>query len=406
MKKNNEKSLKGVSMNKENFVAFIPVRGGSKSIPSKNVKDFCGKPLVYWVLKAAAECSAISKVYVSTDSKEIKECVERLNISNVIVVGRSAETANDYASTESAMIEFAEQYDFNNIVLIQATSPLLQSIDLDNAIAKYIKTKSDSLLSVARQKRFLWQYANEYAKPVNYNPQKRPRRQEWEGFFVENGAFYITSRENLLSSRCRISGNIELYEMKDESYFEIDEESDWLIAEQLKKVQLNNIPNENINFDNIKLLVCDVDGVLTDAGMYYSPSGDVLKKFNTRDGKGIELVRKAGIKVMWLTSENTDIVRKRAEKLKIDYLFMGISDKLEFIKQFFDKNNNYNFESTAYIGDDINDLECLKKCSFSAVPRDCIEIMKEAAKHICRYNGGQGCVREICDLIISRREYV
>lgn len=217
----------------KNF-AFIPVRGGSKSIPMKNIKDFCGKPLVYWTAKAANDCPQISEVYISTDSGKISETVKSFNLEKVKVIGRSEETAQDIASTESAMLEFAENFFFDNIVLIQATSPLLKNEDLTEGFKKFFQGDYDSLLSAVRQKRFIWNEFDEVAVSQNYNPQKRPRRQDWDGYFVENGAFYITSREKLLQSKCRISGRIGIYEMAEETYFEIDEPSDWLIMEQLK----------------------------------------------------------------------------------------------------------------------------------------------------------------------------
>ena len=216
----------------KNF-AFIPVRGGSKSIPLKNIKNFCGKPLVYWTAKAANDCRQISEVYIATDSEKISDTVKNFNLPKVKIIGRSEESAKDTAATESAMIEFAEKFEFDNIILIQATSPLLESVDLEGGIKKFLQGY-DSLLSVVRQKRFIWQEIDDIAVAQNYNPLNRPRRQEWDGYFVENGAFYMTSREKLLNSKCRISGKIGLYEMAEESYFEIDEPSDWLIMEQLK----------------------------------------------------------------------------------------------------------------------------------------------------------------------------
>ena len=105
--------------------AFIPVRGGSKSIPLKNIKKICGMPLVYWTVKAASDCDYIDIVYVATDSEIIEKTVKGFNLPKVMVIGRSAESASDTASTEFAMLEFAENYDFDNITLIQATSPLL-----------------------------------------------------------------------------------------------------------------------------------------------------------------------------------------------------------------------------------------------------------------------------------------
>ena len=217
-------------------VAFIPVRGGSKSIPMKNIKPLMGKPLVYWTAKAASDCKYIDAVYVATDSEEIKDTIDSLNINKVTVVSRSAETATDTASTESAMLEFAANFDFDNIALVQATSPLLQGVDLDNGFNKFFEYGVDSVLSVVKQKRFIWK-VNEYgyAEPVNYDVFNRPRRQDFDGYLVENGAFYITSKKDLLISKNRISGNIASVEMDEKTFVEIDEPSDWLIIEGLMK---------------------------------------------------------------------------------------------------------------------------------------------------------------------------
>jgi YrbI family 3-deoxy-D-manno-octulosonate 8-phosphate phosphatase len=387
-------------MPKNRFIAFIPVRGGSKSIPRKNIKDFCGKPLVYWTIKAASETQKIDEIFVATEDAEIKKVVENFKIPKVKVTGRSAETIKDTSSTESSMLEFAKKHEFENIILIQATSPLLESADLQKGINTFMKSRSDSLLSVVRQKRFLWEKKGKSFSPVNYNFEKRPRRQEFDGFLVENGAFYITSRKNLLKTKCRLSGNISVHEMNESSYFEIDELSDWIIAEGLKKGKIQN-NSQKIDFSKINLLISDVDGVLTDGGMYYTKQGEVMKKFNTIDGKGIELLRDKGIETMFLTGENTDIVRKRAEKLKIKFLFMGIKNKAEFLKKFFKENPKYNFGKTAYIGDDLNDVESLKLAYLSCAPFDASKEAKNIVKYNCMAKGGTGCVREVCNMILN-----
>lgn len=224
-------------------VAFIPVRGGSKSIPLKNIKILNGKPLVYWTVKAACLCIYIDKVYIATDSEDIKTAIEAFSegeesdiFSKAEVIGRSAESASDTASTESAMLEFANKYDFDNICLIQATSPLLKSDDLDRGFELFSEPSTDSVLSTVRQKRFNWNIdENGYANPTNYDYMKRPRRQEFDGYLVENGAFYITSKDRLIETGNRISGNIKAVEMAEETFFEIDEPSDFVIVEGLMK---------------------------------------------------------------------------------------------------------------------------------------------------------------------------
>ena len=376
------------------IVAFIPARAGSKSIPNKNIKSFGGKPLIHWVVNAALDCKYIDKVYVSTDGKEIQKTVNEISNPKLKVVDRPKNTAEDSSTTESAMIDFANKFDFKDIVLIQATSPFLKSKDLDGGITKYLNNNFDSLISIVRQKRFIWLKNNELIKPYNYFPIKRPRRQDFKGFFVENGAFYITSKKLLLRSNCRISGKTSYYEMSENSYCEIDEENDWKIGENL--IDKNNFKIKN----NIKLFCTDVDGVLTDSGMYYSEKGDELKKFNTRDGRAIELLKKHKIKTAIITSENTSIVKKRGDKIGVDFIFQGINNKLEHVKKLC-REQKIKLSEIAFIGDDLNDLNLLKKVGLSACPSNAVYKIKNISDYICSKKGGDGCMREFAEKIIE-----
>lgn len=215
-------------------VAFIPVRGGSKSIKNKNIMPLCGKPLVYWSVLAAVESSKVEKVFVSTDSDEIKNVVESFakidsRFDKVQVISRSAQTASDIATSESALIEFCESFEFDKVVFLQATSPLTKGYDIDKAIFKMTSDGADSLVSVVKRHQFLW---NTDSTPMNYDPQNRPRRQDWDGYFIENGAFYISKRECILDSKCRISGKISCFEMDQRTLYEVDEPADWEIIEK------------------------------------------------------------------------------------------------------------------------------------------------------------------------------
>ncbi len=377
----------------------MPARGGSKSIPLKNIKEIAGKPLVCWVLEAAINCDQIAKVYLSTDSDLIGNVGQSLNHEKLEVISRSPDTATDYASTESVMIEFANSHDFENIILIQATSPLLTSKELEEAISIFEREKADSLLSVVEQKRFMWKLTKEnFVRPLNYDPKCRPRRQDFNGALIENGAFYITKKNLLLEKECRISGKITYYKMPEETYYEIDELHDWIIVENLLlQRSRTNISKEK---NDIKLFLMDVDGVLTDAGMYYTEKGDELKKFNTHDGKGIELLRQAGIKTGIITSENTKIVENRARKLKIDHLHQGVKDKLTVAKEIC-KKEEITLSEVAYIGDDVNDTELLKKVGVAACPINSLGAVKEIPNIIkLQKSGGNGAVRELVDIIL------
>ncbi len=387
-------------------VAFIPVRGGSKSIPLKNIRPICGEPLVYWTVKAACECKYIDKVYVATDNERIKDVVEgfRQKIlksinDKLVVIGRSAESATDTASTESAMIEFAEQYEFTNIVLIQATSPLLTSEDLNKGFESFASDDTDSVLSVVRQKRFRWDTdSNGIVQPVNYDVFNRPRRQEFKGDLVENGAFYISSKESLLRSRNRISGRIRAVEMCEDSFFEIDEPSDWIIIEALMKK--NGHAKDNIDFRNVQMFLTDCDGCLTDGGMYYTEQGDELKKFNTKDGMGFALLREKGIITGIITGEDMELNRRRASKLQLDEMCSGVKDKVSVIRKLCEKYD-IQPENIVYVGDDINDLAAMEFVGHGCTVADAQTVVKDAASYITTAKGGNGAIREIIDLILA-----
>lgn len=158
--------------------------------------------------------------------------------------------------------------------------------------------------------------------------------------------------------------------------------------------------------NKIKLFLTDVDGVLTDGGMYYSENGDELKKFNTRDGMGFELLRKAGIKTGIITSENTKIVEWRAAKLKMDYLYQGKREggKLAAAKEICAKEN-ISLKEVAYIGDDINCMDLLEAAGIAACPADAMQAVKDIKKiRILKMKGGEGVVREFVEMLLSENE--
>lgn len=409
-------------------VAFIPVRGGSKSIPLKNIKPLCGRPLVYWTVAAACKCGAIDKVYVATDSEQIAAAVNSIKqnredavFDKIEVIGRSAESASDTASTESAMLEFAEKYEFDNIVLVQATSPLLMASDLERGFALYERADVDSVLSVVRQKRFNWSVdANGYANALNYDIFHRPRRQEFDGYCVENGAFYITTKKQLLETGNRISGRIAACEMDENTFFEIDEPSDWIIIEGLLAKRLQEEANHVAVNDEkksetlevaageviqtgkkkIRMFLTDCDGCLTDGGMYYAETGDEMKKFCAQDGMGFRLLHEKGIICGIITGENVEIVRKRAQKLKLEILKLGVMDKLSVVKELCEEYQ-VSLEEIVYVGDDINDKEVLEAVGFAASVPNAIASVKEYVDYVATRRGGDGAVREVIDYLLA-----
>jgi len=382
-------------MSKRKIVALIPLRGGSKSIHKKNIKKIAGKPLCAWILEAVHTVSEIDDVYVSTEDEEIMQEVKSLGLGTKIIK-RPPEFATDEASTESVMMHFSQEVDFDILVTLQATSPLTTSEDISRGLDLFFSKNFDSLLTGVRVKSLFWTIE---AKPVNYDFKKRPRRQEMKGWFKENGAFYITTRKLLISTGFRLGGNICILEMAPETITDIDEPEDWQLVERIlihKKIgKLKNLLN------NIRLLAIDVDGTLTDAGMYYSNQGELLKKFNTRDAKGIELLRRQGIETVIITSEDSEIVKARGKKLQLKHVFCGIQDKQPVLKNLCSELG-ISFMNVAFIGDDLNDLSCITDVGFSACPVDAIAVIKNQVDYICKEKGGRGAVRELCDLILAQ----
>jgi N-acylneuraminate cytidylyltransferase len=216
-------------------VAFIPVRGGSKSIPGKNILSFNGKPLLYWTAKAAQDCPEISEIIIATDSQEIADTANSLGLSKISIYHRSAKNANDKASTESVMLEYLETSNLrleDRFILIQATNPFLLSDHLIDGINLLNQQPQGSIISCATFKRFLW---NRDGSPMNYDFMNRPRRQDFDGAMLENGAFYINTVGNILETQNRLTHPIAIVEMPEYSAVEIDEPEDWMIAEKIHR---------------------------------------------------------------------------------------------------------------------------------------------------------------------------
>ena len=216
-------------------IAFIPARCGSKSIKLKNIKLFFNKPLIYWSIKSLEESSMIDEIVVATDCNEIIRTVESFSFKKVRVYERDELNARDNSSTESVMLEFLQKEKYNdddNFLLIQATSPLTETKDYEEALNKIKIENSDSLLTCVRVKKFIWSDDN---MPLNYKYTDRPRRQDFKGVLIENGAFYINSVSNIIKFENRLSGKISIYEMDEYKYIDIDEKDDWIVAERLMK---------------------------------------------------------------------------------------------------------------------------------------------------------------------------
>ncbi|EAZ91447.1 acylneuraminate cytidylyltransferase family protein [Crocosphaera chwakensis] len=217
------------------IIAIIPARGGSKGVPRKNVRPLAGKPLITHSIEDAQESTLIDQVYVSTDDQEIATVSTQYGSK---IIDRPAKLANDTASSELALIHGLQELEHQNInpdllVFLQCTSPIRTGADIDQAIAKLQAEKADSLLSVSPSHRFLWEEVNGVAKSINYDYRYRPRRQDMNPQYVENGSIYVFKPWVLKETKNRLGGKIALYVMSEMAALEIDSVEDFQMIEFL-----------------------------------------------------------------------------------------------------------------------------------------------------------------------------
>lgn len=156
------------------------------------------------------------------------------------------------------------------------------------------------------------------------------------------------------------------------------------------------------NLENIKYLVIDVDGTLTDAGIYYDENGNELKKFCTKDAAGFFAAHQVGIKIMILTGRECQATTRRMTEMKVDYLIQDCKDKVTYLTEFM-KENNIDSTMIGYIGDDLNDLPPMKLCGFVGCPADACDEVMEIADYVAKTKGGFGAVRDVVTYLLKER---
>jgi CMP-N-acetylneuraminic acid synthetase len=222
---------------KDDVIAFVPMRSGSKGIPDKNIKAINSMPLFYWMVSALTGSEEVSRTIVSTDSRKYADLV-RSYCPKAEVIYRSKESSSDDASTESAVLEFLDSNPSleGSILLAQLTSPIVTSDLVDDFInVARIIPETSSLSVVNISDRFIW---DKTGLPKNYNPLRRCRRQDLkikEEYLVENGMFYFNSIESWRKDKCRIIPPCGIFEMSKETLLEIDSEEDFVIIESIMR---------------------------------------------------------------------------------------------------------------------------------------------------------------------------
>ena len=379
-------------------LAIIPARGGSKRIPRKNLIRLAGIPLVAHSIRHAHDSRHVDQVVVSTDDDAIAEVA---TAEGAEVVRRPAALSDDRASSESALIHVldtrheAGRPDPDLIVFLQCTSPVRADGDIDRAIETLEREGADSALSVCETKRFIWKPGADGPAPVNYDFRARKREQDADPQYQENGSIYLCKPWVLRQQNNRLGGRIVLYEMDYWSSFQIDTPEDLELCEWiLRQRRPAAIPWPA----ELRLVVFDFDGVMTDGRVIVHQNGESVV-CSRRDGLGVEALRRAGVPALVLSKETNPVVTARADKLRIPCV-QGIDDKAAFLRRYLDEHG-IPAPFVAYVGDDVNDIECLRMVGLPVAVQDAHPTARREAALVLNARGGLGAVREFCDLVLE-----
>ena len=387
-------------------IAIIPARGGSKGIARKNVRQLAGKPLISHTLLQAKQTPGLDRVIVSTDDPEIGAISKKLGVE---VIWRPKEISGDTATSESALVHVlehlrdTENYEPELVVFLQATSPLRQEQDIQKAMETLATDQADSLFSASPVHGFIWRSVAETLTPVNYDPSQRKRRQDLvETIWEENGSIYIFKPWVLRKYNSRLGGKIAVYPMDKLDSFQVDEPDDLRLIETIIAGRKTQRKQEHADLGMVRLLVLDFDGVMTDNRVLVDESGTESVYCHRGDGWGIAHLTAAGVEVVVLSTEKNPVVGARCQKLGIEYI-QGSDDKLSALKEMVQKRSMLP-NQIAYIGNDINDLDCMQWVGIPIAVADAVDEVKEVSTIATHREGGRGAVREVCDLILAAKK--
>lgn len=377
-------------------VVVIPARGGSKGIPGKNLARVGGRPLVVRAVQAALAASLVDTVIVSTDDSDIAAAARA---AGARVVVRPDELSGDTASSESALLHTLTQLETRPevTVLVQCTSPFIGAEQLDAAVQRVLDGPEDVVFSALESHEFQWAESNGAVFGVGHSATFRPRRQDRAPHFRETGAFYVMRTAGLVESGHRFFGQIGIQPVPLAHATEVDSLDDLALVQALAAIVDRPEPLD------VDALVTDFDGVHTDDRAQLSQDGTESVVVSRSDGMGISLLKKANIPVLILSTEVNPVVRARADKLGVPVLH-GIADKAAVLEKWL-HDAGWDPARVAYVGNDVNDLGCLALVGWPIATPDAHPSVLAAARLVLTRHGGDGAIREVCDLILQTKDH-
>ncbi|CAM5509909.1 acylneuraminate cytidylyltransferase [Streptomyces griseomycini] len=387
-------------------LAVIPARGGSKGVPAKNLAPVGGIPLV---ARAVRECRAaryVTDVVVSTDDQAIAAVARQAGAE---VVLRPAAIAGDTATSEAAVLHAMDTHEalhgapVDVVLLVQCTSPFLVREDVDAVAGAVVDQGADTAVTVAPFHGFVWRDADDGTAAgghgVNHDKSFRPRRQDRPQDFLETGAAYAMDAAGFREHGHRFFGRTELVRTDPARVLEIDDPHDLARARALAPLLDADRPGALPTAQDIDAVVLDFDGTQTDDRVLIDAGGQEFVAVHRGDGLGIGALRRSGLKMLILSTEQNPVVAARARKLELPVLH-GVDRKDLALKQWCEEQGIAP-ERVLYVGNDVNDLPCFALVGWPVAVASAHDVVRGAARAVTTLPGGDGAIREIAGWILG-----
>ena len=396
-------------------LAVIPARGGSKGVPATTLAPVGGVPLVARAVRACRASRLVTDIVVSTDDRAIAEAARQAGAE---VVPRPAAIAGDTATSEAAVLHALDTHEalhgapVDVVLLVQCTSPFLVRDDIEKVAAAVAENGADTAVTVAPFHGFVWRETEETDETdetgestgagghgVNHDPSHRPRRQDRPEDFLETGAAYAMDAAGFRKHGHRFFGRTELVRTDPARVLEIDDPHDLARARALAPLLdaggVGSLPTAA----DIDAVVLDFDGTQTDDRVLIDSDGREFVAVHRGDGLGIAALRRSGLKLLILSTEQNPVVAARARKLRIPVLH-GVDRKDLALKQWCEEQGIAP-ERVLYVGNDVNDLPCFALAGWPVAVASAHDVVRGAARAVTTAPGGDGAIREIAGWILG-----
>ncbi|MFF3321519.1 cytidylyltransferase domain-containing protein [Streptomyces sp. NPDC002889] len=407
-------------------LAVIPARGGSKGVPAKNLAPVGGVPLVARAVHACLEAPLVTHVVVSTDDEAIAGAARSAGAE---VVLRPAAIAGDTATSESAVLHAMDAHEAMHgapvdvVLLVQCTSPFLSRDDVEGVARAVVEDGADSAVTVAPFHGFVWRESDSSAAAagesaeravgstavlvdaatttgsgygVNHDSSFRPRRQDRPQDFLETGAAYAMSATGFREARHRFFGHTALVRTDPARVLEVDDPHDLARARALAPLLDEAVLPTR---EDIDAVVLDFDGTQTDDRVLIDADGREIVAVHRGDGLGVSHLRKAGLELLILSTEQNPVVAARARKLNVPVLH-GI-DRKDLALERWCEEHKIAPERVLYVGNDVNDLPCFRLAGWPVAVASAHDSVRAAARAVTATPGGEGAIREIAAWLLG-----